>query len=144
MGRPATAKIPASDPFEQPLDGTVGGALDAGNERDPEDVNNDEPQGGNAVVPRPDAGINKKIAGAIERIKGLRNERAEINAKVATIIAEVEELGVNRHAFRHALRYSDMSPEQRQGLDLSYSLVRTAIQLPIQYDFIDGPDGRTH
>lgn len=142
MSRPA--KIPQSDPFEPPLDGTVGGALDAGNERDPEDVNNNEPQGGNAVVPKPNADLNKKIAAAIEKIKTLRADRASINAEIAAVIANVEEMGVNRHAFRHALRYSDMSPEQRQGLDLSYALVRSAIQLPLQTDWIEGPSGSTH
>lgn len=134
MSRPAEklSTIGQTNPDEAPIDGTKGGALD------PDDMNNNEPGGGVAVPPKPSPDINKKIAAAVSKIDTLKKQRSEINSKISAEIEAVEALGINRHAFRHAMRYAEMSPEQRQGLDLSYATTRAAIELPLQIDWIEG------
>ena len=125
--------IMATDPKEQALDGTVGGALDQMN---PESTENTD-GGGVTVTPKPNDVINKAIEKAVEDIDKLKAERKAINSKISAIIEDLESKGINRHSFRYAMRVLEMSEDQRAGLDLSYLLCRQATGMPLQSDWID-------
>ena len=122
---------------EPALDGTVGGALDQmGSDKNPESTENTD-GGGVAVTPRPNDVINQSVTKAVDDINALKEERAVINSRIRVIIEELESKGINRHAFRYAMRVLEMSKDQRAGLDLSYMLCRHATGLPVQSDWID-------
>ena len=125
--------IMATDPKEQALDGTVGGALDQMN---PESTENTD-GGGVKVTPQPNDVINAAVRKAVEDIDTLKAERKAINSKISAIIEDLESKGINRHSFRYAMRVLEMSEDQRAGLDLSYLLCRQATGLPVQQDWID-------
>jgi len=111
------------------LDGTVGGALD------PEDIENED-EAGTVAVPQPNDVINQAIMNAMNEIKTLVSERSAINAKITAVIEGLEAKGVNRHAFRYAMKVEGMDETQRSSLDLSYVLSRTAMDIPVQTDWI--------
>ena len=125
-----------TDPFEQPLDGTVGGALD---ERDDDQA----PEGGKAVhVPSPDdRAVLEMIEQASVELDDLDSQASAINAKRKEIRERLEAKGINRWAFGYARQVIGMKESKREGMDLSYILCRKAMKDPVQLDFIDGPDG---
>lgn len=95
-----------------------------------------------ASVPRPSKDINKVITAAIEKISGLELQRETINSQIKAVVEDLESRGINRHAFRYAVRVMKMSESKREGYDLSYMLVRQAADQPLQQDWLDG-DGES-
>lgn len=85
--------------------------------------------------------LRMHIKDKVDRIRSLKNDREGTNADISAIIEELEAKGVNRHAFRKALAYMDMDPQQRRNFDFAYELVRESIGLPIQADLFEEPKG---
>lgn len=77
---------------------------------------------------------------AIEAIKGFRAEREDTNAGIEAVITGLEAMGLNRHAFKMALKYSEMDENQRKNFDFAYNLVREAIGQPLQPDLFEEAD----
>ena len=81
--------------------------------------------------------LRMHIKAKVDKIKSLKGDREATNADISAIIEELEAKGVNRHAFRKALAYMDMDPEQRRNFDFAYELVRESIGLPVQADLFE-------
>jgi len=123
---------------DQPLDGSVGGALDqAGRvkndgEIDPASSENIEQGSAQAVKIQAGADLDSKINEAITKITDINNKRSILNSEKKVIIEELEALGINKHAFGLTLRYHHMDENKREGIDFSYNYTRRAVGLPIQ------------
>ncbi len=94
------------------------------------------------MQPIKDAAV-KAIEKIIEKIQGYKDERENSNAKIEAEIAGLEAMGVNRHAFKMALKYSEMDENQRKNFDFAYNLVREAIGQPLQPDLFEEPPTST-
>ena len=88
--------------------------------------------------------IKDDAAAAIERIKAIKTERAGNNADIASEIAGLESMGLNRHAVRMAIQYSEFDIDKRKNFDFAYNIVREAIKLPLQPDLFEEPDTDGH
>lgn len=134
MGKPQ--RIEDTEPLEQPLDGTVGGALDSHDD-------DQAPEGGKVVhVPSPqDRKVLEAIETASSELDELDKQASQINASRKEIRERLEAMGVNRYAFAYARQVIGMKESKREGMDLSYILCRKALNDPIQQDWIEGPDG---
>lgn len=75
--------------------------------------------------------ITQQVADYARQVVDLRKQREETNAEIAEVRAKVEALGVQKKAFDDAVRYQQADPEKRQGYDLSYSIARKAVGLPM-------------
>jgi len=133
------AKKPADKPVQpkkdKPLDGSVGGALDVfgkSGEVDPESTENIDDGRGLTTKAQRGPELNKKIADAVETINELKAQRSLINAQITAVIEDVEAQGINRHAFRFAMKFLEMATEQREGLDFSLAVARSAMGQPMQ------------
>ena len=121
-----------TDPFEQPLDGTAGGALDSHDD-------DQAPEGGKAVtLQNPNSPQVKKIfLQAVADLKTLDAQAEEINAKRRAITEKLESFGLNRHGLRASLRQNSMKQTKRENFDLTMALCREWLEDPIQYNWID-------
>lgn len=81
--------------------------------------------------------LEKQIAEAAARISELKKDRAAINQDIAAVIETLEANGINRHAFRFALRYWESNETTREGFDIGYELARQALGVPLQGDLFD-------
>jgi hypothetical protein len=78
--------------------------------------------------------LKKKIQSSIQRVKSLKDDRAEVNATIAEVRAGMEAAGIPKRAFDMALTYLSWEPEKREGFDLAYAIVREAGGLPLAED----------
>lgn len=130
------------------LNGSVGGPLDPGGVKkkkangDPMSTEVNDDGKTIASVPKPNDEINKIILKAIDEINEHKAVASSANAEIRAVIENLEAKGVNRHAFRYACKVLEMNDDQRQGLDLSYMLVRQAGGAAVQTDWLD--DKKTH
>lgn len=85
-------------------------------------------------------GLKKDISEALGKLKQLRNERSDVNADMASIRADLESKGIPKKALAAAITYMNMDPEDREGFDLAYALVREAGGLPLQEDLFQAAE----
>lgn len=64
-------------------------------------------------------GLLQKIQTAINAVKQLKNDRADTNAEIAAVRANMEALGIPKPAFDMAVKYINMDPEDREGFDVN-------------------------
>lgn len=120
-----------TNPNEEPLDGTKGGALD----QHAEDPMKEDDLGETSVRPSyEDRKLAQLIVDTVEQMKGLDNEVAQINAKKRELVEALEAHGIKRGAFRSAYAYHKADTDQRDGLDLSYAICRSALGMGINPD----------
>ncbi|MCF6278419.1 MAG: hypothetical protein L3J16_06710 [Anaerolineales bacterium] len=142
-----------SSTFPGAVNGSVGGPLDPGGVKnqsassdddidDPMSTENKSDANQTVKVPKPNDEINGLILSAIEEISGHKAVASAANAEIKAVIEILEAKGVNRHAFRYACKVLEMNDSQREGLDLSYMLVRQAGGAAVQTDWLD--DKKTH
>lgn len=84
--------------------------------------------------------IRKAIEKAAGEIGELKKQREAINADIASKIEKLEALGINRHAFRFAMKYLDSNDATREGFDIGYQLSREALGVAIQGDMFQDLD----
>lgn len=84
--------------------------------------------------------LKKEIKAAIGDVNNLRNERQSINDDIAAIRSKLESKGIKKAAFDMAMRYLNWEPEQREGFDIAYAIVREAGGLSIQEDLFTKAD----
>lgn len=83
-------------------------------------------------VLRPDKEVLEKILELVQRMDALDAQAREINAARSLVREEVENLGVNRHAFAFVRRFWNFDERQRDGFDLSLVICRHAVGLPLE------------
>ena len=84
--------------------------------------------------------IRKAIEKAAAKIGDLKKQREAINQEIAAKIEALEALGVNRHAFRFAMKYWESNDATREGFDIGYQLSREALGVAIQGDMFQDLD----
>lgn len=80
------------------------------------------------------------IAGAIRTVSDLKLDRTDINAEIQSVRSNLVTHGVPKKAFDMALSYINMDPDDREGFDIAYALVREAGGLPMQEDLFAAAD----
>jgi len=78
--------------------------------------------------------IEDQIRDAIKNVRGLKNDRSDVNADIQSIRENLNALGIPKKAFDLALAYADMDEDKRRGFDVAYALVRKVAGLPLQED----------
>ena len=74
------------------------------------------------------------VATSVKKILQLKEQRAKINAQIASERAQCKEVGVPPAALDLAIRMKELDPEQRAAIDEGYLIARQAIGLAIQPD----------
>lgn len=84
--------------------------------------------------------LKQIIADAIKGVTQLKNERKDIGVEIQSIRSKLVTYGVPKKAFDMALSYINMDPDDREGFDVAYALVREAGGLPMQEDLFSAAD----
>lgn len=84
--------------------------------------------------------LKKLIADSLQKVKDLKLDRADVNDEINSIRATLAAKGIPKKAFDMAASYLKMDPEDREGFDVAYALVREAGGLPIQEDLFSAAD----
>lgn len=114
-----------SDPNEEPIDGTT----------DKETRTREaSEETGKVVLIKDDPELDRFLNESMENIEEIQRQVKALNAEKKAIVESVEAKGLNRHAFKEAMRYKKMDDSQRQGYDLSLKMARRASGNPIQSD----------
>lgn len=79
----------------------------------------------------------KQCSDGIETILQYEQERRETNSEITAIREQLESVGISKKALGMALQVSKMSPDQLDGFDLAYRILRRAIGQPMQMDIFD-------
>lgn len=80
------------------------------------------------------AELKSKIKETIEHIEDLHEERTGISERKNALVAELEALGINRHALNAAVTYIGLPEKKRQNWDDAFAIVREALGEPMQGD----------
>lgn len=62
------------------------------------------------------------------------SKREELNASKANVMAQLVNFGLNKDAVKAAIKYFRTPEEKRDRFDLSYQLMRKALECPMQDD----------
>lgn len=84
--------------------------------------------------------LKKLIADSIKSVTELKKDRADVNAEIAAVRAKLVSQGIPKKAFDMAMNYINMDPDDREGFDVAYALVREAGGLPMQEDLFTAAD----
>lgn len=84
--------------------------------------------------------LKKIIANAIKKVGDLKLDRADVNAEIQSVRTNLVTHGIPKKAFDMALSYINMDPDDREGFDVAYALVREAGGLPMQEDLFTAAD----
>jgi hypothetical protein len=84
--------------------------------------------------------LKKLIADSIRSVTELKKDRADVNAEIGAVRAKLVAQGIPKKAFDMAMAYINMDPDDREGFDVAYALVREAGGLPMQEDLFTAAD----
>lgn len=84
--------------------------------------------------------LKKLIADSIKAVTELKKDRADVNAEIGAVRAKLVAQGIPKKAFDMAMAYINMDPDDREGFDVAYALVREAGGLPMQEDLFTAAD----
>lgn len=71
------------------------------------------------------------IKSNVNKINRAVDRRGAINEEIASAKANLAEKGIPKKCLNMALAYANMDPDDREGFDIAYDLVREAIELPV-------------
>lgn len=75
-----------------------------------------------------------RLADARARLNQLSLDSKKINDERSSIYSGMQSDGLNANAVKMAIRYVDMTDEQKTNFDLSYAVARRAFGEPLQDD----------
>lgn len=84
--------------------------------------------------------LKEFIAESLKRVDRLKLDRADVNDEIASVRAALAARGIPKKAFDMAASYMKMDPDDREGFDVAYALVREAGGLPLQEDLFAAAD----
>lgn len=84
--------------------------------------------------------LKKLIAESLSTVNELILDRADTNDEINAIRAKLASKGIPKKAFDMARAYIKMDPDDREGFDVAYALVREAGGLPMQEDLFTAAD----
>ena len=74
------------------------------------------------------------IREAEANLEVIDDERAELSARKAAIVANMVDKGLNKEAIKAAFKYFRTPEDKRERFDLSYQIARKALGCPVQDD----------
>lgn len=86
----------------------------------------DDTQGGHNLTK-----VKKVVKEQIDRIKTAKVDRELSNAEIKAAREACEAEGIPKKALAWAMQYADLAPEQREGHDFAYEIVREVLGVPI-------------
>lgn len=93
--------------------------------------------------------LKQKLAAHARSYVGFKSDASEVNAGKAEVIASVENLGINKDAFRMALRIWEWDPDKRAEFYTALEICLDTLEVPYnpQLDLFepkeDEPSGTT-
>lgn len=91
-----------------------------------------------ALLMQPNPELLDALRDAHERIKTKKDERKEINQSISAIYTELEGYGIDKKAAKAVFAFYELDEDQRRLYDLSASVTRKALRMPLQGDlFLD-------
>lgn len=84
--------------------------------------------------------LKQLIADSLNKVSNLKLDRADVNDEINSIRATLAAKGIPKKAFDMAAAYIKMDPDDREGFDVAYALVREAGGLPLQEDLFSAAD----
>lgn len=103
-------------------------------------VDQGDSQGNSNVTPlfkHEDPGFMQKLRDGAEKIAKIQGERKELSASIAEVMATFENEGLNRHAVKAAIKFTDMNESDQENYDLTYTVMRKALGKPVQGDLFE-------
>ena len=84
--------------------------------------------------------LKKDIQAGVEKINSHIEDRTAANEAIAAVKSDLQAKGVHKKALNMAMTYMNMDPDNREGFDIAYDIVREAIGLPVtaQADLFEG------
>ncbi|MEW7987695.1 MAG: GapR family DNA-binding domain-containing protein [Candidatus Thiodiazotropha sp.] len=87
-----------------------------------------------ALLKDPDPELLSKITEIHERVRSQKEERQAINKSISAAYSELESEGLDKKAVKDVIKLFDMNEDQRWNYDMSASVVRKALRIPLQGD----------
>lgn len=78
--------------------------------------------------------LEKLIADSLKQLDEFEGNRSEANAEMAAVREVLAAKGVSKKALAAARMYMKLDPDDREGFDIAYALVRKVGGLPMQED----------
>lgn len=90
--------------------------------------------GRESLLMQPNEELLDALRQAHEEVKEKKEKRAEINLEVSAIYKRLEGLGIDKKAAKAVFAMYELEEEQRRMYDLSASVCRKALAMPLQGD----------
>ncbi|MEW8025522.1 MAG: GapR family DNA-binding domain-containing protein [Candidatus Thiodiazotropha endolucinida] len=87
-----------------------------------------------ALLKEPSQELLSAITEIHERVRSQKEERQAINKSISAAYSELESEGLSKKAVKDVIKLFDMDEDQRRIYDLSASVVRKALRMPLQGD----------
>ncbi|MBT3042216.1 MAG: DUF2312 domain-containing protein [Candidatus Thiodiazotropha sp. (ex Codakia orbicularis)] len=87
-----------------------------------------------ALLKEPSQELLSAITTIHERVRAQKEERQAINKSISAAYSELESEGLNKKAVKDVIKLFEMDEDQRRIYDLSASVVRKALRMPLQGD----------
>jgi uncharacterized protein (UPF0335 family) len=84
-----------------------------------------------------DPGFMQRLRDGAEKIARIQGERKELSASIAEVMATFENEGLNRHAVKSAIKFTNMNETEQENYDLTYTIMRKALGKPVQGDLFE-------
>lgn len=81
------------------------------------------------------AALKEEIAAGVASMEQAKLRRKQANDDIAAVRSTLESKGIPKKALAMALAYQSLDPDDRQGFDVAYDIVREAVGLPVQENF---------
>lgn len=116
----------------EPIDGTKNGAM-AKAHAEPAAEEGKTPE----IFKAEDPKFMKKIVDGANKINEIKDKRKALSADIAAVMANFESDGLNKKAVKAAMTYVDLDDKERDNYDLSYTITRKALGVPVQGDLFE-------
>ncbi|MCG7932091.1 MAG: hypothetical protein N0E44_18835 [Candidatus Thiodiazotropha lotti] len=87
-----------------------------------------------ALLRQPSEKLLDAITATHEKVKSKKEERQAINKSISAEYSELEALGLDKQAVKDVMKLFEKEEDQRRLYDLSASVVRKALRMPLQGD----------
>lgn len=75
--------------------------------------------------------VKDQVAQGVKKIKDAKLQRKKANEQIAAVRSDLETYGIPKKALATAMAYVELNPEDREGFDLAYEIVRETLGYPV-------------
>ncbi|MEW8042043.1 MAG: GapR family DNA-binding domain-containing protein [Candidatus Thiodiazotropha endolucinida] len=87
-----------------------------------------------SLLKEPSQELLSKIIDIHEKVRSQKEERQAINKSISAAYSELESEGLDKKAVKDVIKIYEMDEDQRWIYDMSASVVRKALRIPLQGD----------